>query len=305
MSAASSPRRWAERCRLDSGQLHLCRNQRRVGGQPGHDHRGERRLCRPARRDRRQPGRDLAQLGTVALAGGRAITLDVAGDGLLNVAVDTGAMRALVSNGGMIQADGGQVVLTTQAAGQLLRPRSTTPASSRRTIGRTRRHDPAARRYAERRASNLPGNARRQRLDGGDGGFIETSAAQVNIAKSAPGPDRGARRRNRHLADRPAGLRHRGRRQHLPARSLALLMGNNVTISTMLPGRTPARAALPPTAISAHGAKCLGDIDVTNRSRGPPSSGADDLAPQRSPRRQHQCRDHRHQRISSPAAATT
>ena len=37
-----------------------------------------------------------AQLGTVALAAGEKITLDVAGDGLLNVAVDTGAVNALV-----------------------------------------------------------------------------------------------------------------------------------------------------------------------------------------------------------------
>jgi hypothetical protein len=55
------------------------------------------------------------------MAAGQAVTLDVAGDGLLNVTVDTGAVNALVSNGGMIRADGGQVVLTAQAAGQLLK----------------------------------------------------------------------------------------------------------------------------------------------------------------------------------------
>lgn len=61
-----------------------------------------------------------AQLGTVALAAGNAVTLDVAGDGLLNVMVNEGAMNALVRNGGLIQADGGQVVLSAQAAGNLL-----------------------------------------------------------------------------------------------------------------------------------------------------------------------------------------
>ncbi len=61
-----------------------------------------------------------ARLGTVALAAGNAITLDVAGDGLLNVTVSRGAIGALVRNGGMIQADGGQVLLTAQAAGNLL-----------------------------------------------------------------------------------------------------------------------------------------------------------------------------------------
>ncbi len=62
-----------------------------------------------------------ARLGSVVLAAGQAVTLDVASDGLLNVAVDRGAVNALIENGGLIQADGGQVILTAQAAGQLLR----------------------------------------------------------------------------------------------------------------------------------------------------------------------------------------
>lgn len=62
-----------------------------------------------------------AKLGTVALAAGDEMTLDVAGDGLLNVTVDKGAVNALVQNGGLISANGGQVVMTAQAAGDLLR----------------------------------------------------------------------------------------------------------------------------------------------------------------------------------------
>lgn len=61
-----------------------------------------------------------ANLGTVALAAGDAITLDVAGDGLLNVAVQQGAVDALVQNGGMIQADGGKVLMTARSAGSLV-----------------------------------------------------------------------------------------------------------------------------------------------------------------------------------------
>src|SRR5476649_953510 len=61
-----------------------------------------------------------AKLGTVVLAAGNAITLDVAGDGLLNVTVNQGAVNALVQNGGLIRADGGQVLLTAQSAGNLL-----------------------------------------------------------------------------------------------------------------------------------------------------------------------------------------
>jgi filamentous hemagglutinin family protein len=65
-------------------------------------------------------GTIVAKLGTVALAAGNAFTLDVAGDGLLNVAVNQGAVDALVQNGGMIRADGGQVLLTALSAGNLL-----------------------------------------------------------------------------------------------------------------------------------------------------------------------------------------
>jgi filamentous hemagglutinin family protein len=61
-----------------------------------------------------------ARLGTVALAAGNAITLDVAGDGLLNVAVNQGAVDALAQNGGLIRAGGGQVLLTALSAGNLI-----------------------------------------------------------------------------------------------------------------------------------------------------------------------------------------
>jgi filamentous hemagglutinin family protein len=61
-----------------------------------------------------------ANRGTVALAAGKAVTLDVLGGQLLNVTVDQAALGALVQNGGLVQADGGQVLMTAQAAGSLL-----------------------------------------------------------------------------------------------------------------------------------------------------------------------------------------
>jgi len=65
-------------------------------------------------------GHVLAQLGTVALAAGQSVTLDVTGDQLLHVAIDQGVANALVRNAGLLQADGGQVLMTTQAAGNFL-----------------------------------------------------------------------------------------------------------------------------------------------------------------------------------------
>jgi len=63
----------------------------------------------------------VASLGSVALVAGNAVTLDLAGDGLLSVSVDEGAVNAMVRNGGLIRANGGNVLLTAQAAGTLLR----------------------------------------------------------------------------------------------------------------------------------------------------------------------------------------
>ena len=52
-----------------------------------------------------------AKLGTVALAAGKAMTLDVAGDKLLNIVVNQDVLNALVENGGLIQANGVVYVL--------------------------------------------------------------------------------------------------------------------------------------------------------------------------------------------------
>ncbi|MGI4879362.1 MAG: filamentous hemagglutinin N-terminal domain-containing protein, partial [Janthinobacterium lividum] len=62
-----------------------------------------------------------ARLGSVALAAGTAATLDVGGTGLLTVTVDRGAVDALADNGGMIVADGGNVVMTARGASGLLK----------------------------------------------------------------------------------------------------------------------------------------------------------------------------------------
>ena len=65
-------------------------------------------------------GSIVANRGMVALAAGSAVTLDVLGGQLLNVTVDRGALGALAQNGGLIQTDGGQVMLSAQGAGGLL-----------------------------------------------------------------------------------------------------------------------------------------------------------------------------------------
>ncbi len=58
--------------------------------------------------------------GAVALAAGDDVNLDFTGDGLLTVKVNAADINALVENKNLIQADGGMVVMTAQAAGDLM-----------------------------------------------------------------------------------------------------------------------------------------------------------------------------------------
>ena len=124
-----------------------------------------------------------ARLGMVALAAGTAITLDVAGDGLLNVTVNQGAVNALIQNGGLIQTDGGQVLLTTQAAGNLLH--SAVNNSGVIEAQAIENHNGTIRLLADMQTGsvNLGGSLKAQGgALSGDGGLIETSGSHVAIA---------------------------------------------------------------------------------------------------------------------------
>ncbi len=122
-----------------------------------------------------------ARLGTVALAAGEAVTLDVAGDGLLNVSVSQGAMNALVENGGMIRADGGRVLLTAQAAGNLLNTVvNNTGVIQAQTI-ENRNGTILLLGDMQTGTVNVGGTLDASAPGGGNGGFIDTSAARVNV----------------------------------------------------------------------------------------------------------------------------
>ncbi|WP_222708366.1 filamentous hemagglutinin N-terminal domain-containing protein [Alkalisalibacterium limincola] len=132
-------------------------------------------------RNVRNDGVILAQLGSVALVGGEAVTIDVAGDGLLNVSVTQGAVNALVENGGLIQADGGRVLLTAQAAGTLLNTVvNNTGVIQAQTL---ENREGTIRLLADVATGtvNAGGVLDASAPTAGAGGFIETSAANVNI----------------------------------------------------------------------------------------------------------------------------
>ena len=126
-----------------------------------------------------------ANLGTVALAAGEAITLDVAGDGLLNVTVNKGAVNALIENGGLIQANGGKVLLTASVAGDLLKTVvNNTGVIEAQTLG-SRSGTILLLADMQSGTVNVGGKLDASAPNGGDGGFIETSAAHVNILPGA------------------------------------------------------------------------------------------------------------------------
>ena len=62
----------------------------------------------------------MARTGTVVLAAGDRVSLDMVGDGLISVSVDQAALNASAINTGMIEAEGGKVLLTARSANALL-----------------------------------------------------------------------------------------------------------------------------------------------------------------------------------------
>ena len=113
------------------------------------------------------------------------MTLDVAGDGLLSVAISEGALDALAENGGLIRADGGRVLMTSRSAGDLMRTAvNNTGVIQARTL-ETRNGVISLMGDMADGAVNLHGTLDASAPNGGDGGKIETSAASVNIADEA------------------------------------------------------------------------------------------------------------------------
>ena len=108
-------------------------------------------------------GSDFGTVQMVWLAAGNTMTLDVAGDGLLNVTVSQGALKALAENGGVIRADGGRVLMTARSASRLLALGSQQHRHHRGANARqSQRHHQADGRYAGWYSQRFR-HARRQR----------------------------------------------------------------------------------------------------------------------------------------------
>ena len=133
----------------------------------------------------RNEGTISAPLGTVALGAGSTITLTFSGNGLVHMQVDESVFTTLAENGGLIQADGGVVVMTAGAANSLLASVvNNTGTIEAQTV---QNHEGIITLLGGMAAGtlNLGGTLDASASNGGNGGAIETSAATVNVASSA------------------------------------------------------------------------------------------------------------------------
>jgi filamentous hemagglutinin family protein len=135
-----------------------------------------------------------ANAGNVLLSAGAQVTLDLGGP--VKLKVTRSAIDALIQNGGAIRADGGLVYLTAQAAGDLVTTViNNTGVIEARTLATGESgqimlmggmdYDPSPEGKNTIIANNrivADGTLDASAPNGGDGGFIETSAANVKIA---------------------------------------------------------------------------------------------------------------------------
>jgi filamentous hemagglutinin family protein len=133
----------------------------------------------------RNEGVMTASLGTALLAAGNKVTLNLDNGSLLGYSIDQGAINALAENKQLIKADGGQVLLGARALDSL-----TTAAVNNTGVIEARTLQNKAGRIMligdmETGRVNIGGTLDASAPDGGDGGFVETSAAHVNVADGA------------------------------------------------------------------------------------------------------------------------
>ena len=205
-----------------------------------------------------------ARLGAVALAAGDAVSLDISGDKLLSVSVGRDALNAAVRNGGVISADGGQVVLTTQVVGSLLASAvNNSGVIEARTVSNqagTIRLLAGAGEGTVLVAGTLDASA----PAGGNGGFIDTSAGHVKVADSARISTAAAKGKNgTWLIDPQDFTIGSGPNDNISGPTLsALLVTNSVIISTNTGPDVTNTAVTPPVTNLNTATAGNGDINV-------------------------------------------
>ncbi|WP_076591420.1 GLUG motif-containing protein [Herminiimonas arsenitoxidans] len=130
----------------------------------------------------RNEGNINARLGTALLAAGNKVTLNINNGSLLGYSIDHGALNALAENKQLIQANGGQVLMSAKALNNL-----TTAVVNNTGIIEAKTVENRNGRIMlmgdmEVGTVNVGGTLDASAPTGGDGGFVETSAAHVKVA---------------------------------------------------------------------------------------------------------------------------
>ncbi len=126
-----------------------------------------------------------AQLGTVALGAGSAVTLTFNGSSLVHLQVDQSTLNNLAENHMLLRADGGQVIMTAGAKDALLNSVvNNTGVIEAHTV---ENHNGTITLLGGMTAGTVivGGTLDAGAPRGGNGGFIETSAASVKVMNDA------------------------------------------------------------------------------------------------------------------------
>ena len=122
-----------------------------------------------------------ANSGSVILAAANEASLDFKGDGLINYTISQGAVDALAENKGLIKADGGLVVMTAKAADSITRAVVNNTGVIEAQTLQNKGGRILLLSDMENGDAIIGGTLDASALNGGDGGFVETSGGRVKI----------------------------------------------------------------------------------------------------------------------------
>ena len=129
-------------------------------------------------------GSMVANQGSVALGAGSDVSLQFEGSRLLSVKVNQHQLDALAGNGGLLQADGGRVILTAGARDSVLASAVNHTGVARARTVQMREGSIVLLAGMQSGQLNVAGTLDASAPDAGRGGFIETSGARVQIDAS-------------------------------------------------------------------------------------------------------------------------
>jgi len=181
----------------------------------------------------RNEGLVVAKLGAAVLAAGERVTLNFNDDSLVGVTIDKGALESLVENGNAVHADGGLVVLTARGVDDVLSGVVNNTGEVRaQTISQREGRIFLLGDMASGEV-NVGGNLDASAPSIGNGGFIETSAAHVNVADDVQISTKSANSQNGEWLIDPVDFTIAAAAGDITGATLASLLDNgNVTIET-------------------------------------------------------------------------